>query len=272
MKQIPKTALKSVNRKIAVVASGWHFPAQFYESMSKQLTPNGWTIDLFCVAHRNPSDAAAEKTEDIFTDDQRGKLDKILYSGIPSVAEIEALGWDYVEKDNTVGDWGNTNQWLEEHNYRDYDLFLFTHDDNLIIHDRLIQDTVEDTDFDKWDILTNSIGMPHGSIRGSFEFFKPHVLDLMEDNKFDLSTVTLDRTGETEGTNELDELNNWNNITTPLHALIKANDLQVHTLSPCYRVSAYCIEGERGYISKTHGANTRFEEAGLKYLKDNGII
>jgi hypothetical protein len=44
------------------------------------------------------------------------------------------------------------------------------------------------------------------------------------------------------------------------------------TLSPAYRVSAYCIEGERGYIHKTHGSNTLLEDAGLMFLKDNGII
>jgi hypothetical protein len=257
--------------RLAVVASGWHFPLHFYESMLKQIRPKGWEIDFFCVSHRDPEHAREEKKDDVFEDTLRGNLDRQLYSGIPDVQTIKNLGWDYKEYPNTVGDWGNSNQWLEDHDYRDYDLFLFTHDDNLILHDRLVADTIEDDNFKEWDIMTNSPGAPAGSIRGSFEFFKPKVLDLMG-GKFDLSTVTLTREGITTASKELIELNDWNNIVYPLNVLIEEHGLKVAMLSPAYRVSAYCIEGERGFISNTHGSNTKFEDAGLEYLKQNGII
>jgi hypothetical protein len=37
-------------------------------------------------------------------------------------------------------------------------------------------------------------------------------------------------------------------------------------------VSAFCIEGERGYIANTHGQNTHFENIGFDFLKRNKII
>ncbi len=263
--------MKKKTKKLAVVASGWHYPSSFYEAMVRQVRPEGWEVEFFCVSHRNPDIAKEEKKNDIFKDDLRGKLDKHLYKEIASEWLIKELGWSYKEYPNTVGDWGNSNQWLDENNYKDYDLFLFTHDDNLIIHDRAIIDQIEDPNFKKWDILTNSSGMPYGSIRGSFEFFKPKVLRLMG-GKFDLSTVELTREGKTDNPESLEALYDWNNIVYPLNQLIEKHGLKTAMLSPAYRVSAYCIEGERGYISRTHGSNTQYEDAGLAWLHENGII
>ena len=239
-------------KTLTVIASGWHFPTQFYQAMARQKTPKGWQIKLYCVAHRDPEHAREEKKNDVFDSSQRGELDKKLYSRVISKEDIIMLGWNYKEYPNTVGDWGNANQWIEEHGMEGTDLLLVTHDDNLIIHDRLFTDTVEDLTFEEWDILTNSPGQPYGSLRGSFEFFKPRVIEKIG-GKFDLSTLTLDRTGHTTATNELGELYDWNNIIAPMSKAIEEHEFKVASLSPCYRVSAYVIEGERGYISKTHG-------------------
>jgi len=258
-------------KKIAVVASGWHFPSQFYEGMKRQKVPKGWEIDFFCISHRDPKHAIKEKADDKFDDSQRGKLDAKLYERIVDKKYIEMLGWNYKEYPNTIGDWGNSNQWLDENDYSDYDLLLFTHDDNFIIHNRVFADAIEDANFKKWDIMANSCGMPFGHLRGSFEFFKPSVLKKLG-GKFDLSEVTLTREGETTAHNTREELNDWNSTVYPMMKFIEEQKLRVAFLSPCYRVSAYCIEGERGYISKTHGANTEREEEGLKYLHDNKII
>ena len=258
-------------KKIAVVVSGWHFPLHFYESMLKQIRPEGWEIDFFCVAHRDPKFAEVEKKGHVFADDLRGRLDRQLYSSIASARLISELGWNYKEYPNTIGDWGNSNQWLEDHDYKEYDHFLFTHDDNLILHDRLFADTIEDANFPEWDIMTNSPGMPAGSMRGSFEFFKPRVIDLLG-GKFDLSTTVLRREGKTDNPDGLEDLYDWNNIVYPLNETIQKHQLKIAYLSPAYRVSAYCIEGERGYISRTHGQNTKYEDAGLQYLVDNGVI
>lgn len=258
-------------KRIAVVASGWHFPSNFYESMARQIVPEGWIVDLYCVSHRDPIHAKIEKESYKYKRGIRGKLDKILYKEIATKERIERIGWNYKEYPNTIGDWGNTNQWLEDHDYREYDMILATHDDNLIIHDRLFADIIADGSFDEWDILTNSPGMPQGTIRGSFEFFKRNVLEVIG-GKFDVSSITLTREGENYASQDRLELYDWNNFTSMMQKVVEDNKLKVGILSPCYRVSAYCIEGERGYISNTHGINTASEDAGLKFLKENGII
>jgi len=257
--------------RIAVVCSGWHYPAHFYEAMARQKRLDGMQIDLFCISHRNPSFAKEEKKGRKFGRGLRAKLDRLLYKEIASQNLIEAIGWDYKEYPNTIGDWGNSNQWLAEHDYTQYDLLLFTHDDNLIIHDRLFADIVEDGAYKDWDILANSPGMPAGYIRGSFEFFKPDALTKLG-GKFDLSEVHLDRTGITTASEDIAELYDWNAGGNPTNYAILQLGLKVGYLSPAYRVSAYCIEGERGYISNTHGANTQYEEMGLKFLKENKVI
>lgn len=256
---------------IAVVCSGWHFASHFYESMAKQKMPNNWKAELYCVSHRDPSFAKIEKKGRKFGRGLRAKLDRILYKEIASKELIQALGWNYKEYPNTIGDWGNSNQWLEEHDYKLYDLLLFTHDDNLIIHDRLFADIIEDGAFNEWDILANSIGRPDGYIRGSFEFFKPKALEALG-GKFDLSEVSLTRIGENFASEDPAELFQWNAGGNPTNRKIVELGLKVGYLSPSYRVSAYCIEGQRGYISNTMESNKKYEDAGLKYLHDNGII
>jgi len=257
-------------KKLAVVASGWHFPSQFYEQLPKQIKMKGWEYEFFCVAHRNPMYATVEKRDKVFTGD-RADLDKRLYQRVISAGEIEQAGWHYKEYPNTIGDWGNSNQWLEEHDYKEYDLFLFTHDDNLIIGDTWFSDIITDKAYKDWEILCNSAGMPKGSIRGSCEFFKPSLLEKIG-GKFDLSETTLTREGKTTATENIEELYDWNNGVYPLARFIEANDIRVGFLSPAYRVSAYCIEGERGYIGNTHGINTAEEEIGLKFLRDLKMI
>lgn len=258
-------------KRLAVVASGWHYPLHFFESLLKQEVPEGWAIDYFCISHRDPSYAQEEKKTDVYADDLRGRLDAILYKEIASKRLIENLGWTYKEHPNTIGDWGNTNQWLEEHDYKDYSLFLFTHDDNLIINNKLFVDTIEDPNFKKWDICANSTGMPQGWIRGSFELFKPKVLDLLG-GKFDMSLVTLTREGKTDNPEDKNELYDWNNTVNPLMDVVNEKGLRVAYMSPCYRVSFYAIEGERGYVSRTHGQNTASENEGLAYLQFNKLI
>lgn len=227
-------------------------------------------MDLFCVSHRDPKYAKKEKKGRKFIG-ARAALDRRLYDKIATVTDIEALGWDYKEYPNTIGDWGNSNQWLATHDYKRYDLLLFTHDDNLILNTTWFKDIIEDEAFKDWDILSNSLGMPQGSIRGSCEFFKPSVLDKLG-GKFDLSDTTLTREGETTAPEAIDALYDWNTTVYPLARFIEKEKIPVAFLSPSYRVSAYCIEGERGYIGNTHGINTEVEDAGLDVLRRIGAI
>lgn len=256
-------------KKIAVVCSGWHFPSFFYETMIQQQIPKGWMIDFYVVAHRDPSKAKMPKFN---KKTRRGKLDAQLYNKIASKEQIEGLGWHYKEYPNTIGDWGNTNQWLEDNDYKKYDLFLFTHDDNLILRNDLFI-TVCGMYSKRWMIMTNTVGAPPGSIRGSFEFFKKKMLDKLG-GKFDLEGVTLDRTGKTDNPKDWTDLYDWNNTVTPLTNFLTENKLweQVVVFSPQYRVSLYCIEGERGLISNTQPMNEEAEEKGLDALESYGMI
>jgi len=260
--------MKTRMKKLAVVVSSWHYPLAFYEAISKQHIPKGWGVDLFCVSHRDPSFAKMPE----FTDKPHSDLDKKLYSKIADKEDLRKLGFEYKEYPNTIGDWGNSNQWLEDNDYNEYDLFLFTHDDNLILRYDMFEVVCNDMYKDKWLILTNTVGVPAGSIRGSFEFFKKEMLKKLG-GKFDLSETTLDRTGENDNPANWTDLYDWNTTVYPLTNFLTKKKLwdKVVVFSPIYRVSIFCIEGERGLISN---AATNFDElnTGIIWLKENKII
>lgn len=265
--------------KIAVVASGWHFPIHFFEILAKQQLPEGWQANFFCISHRDPLYALAEKAETLahLGQSRRESYDRIMYRSVASVEDIKKLGWQYVLEPNTVGDWGNSNQWLAKHDYTQYDKLLFTHDDNFILTDKVFLDILPQKD---WLILTNSTGntqrrlrrllhLPKPlSLRGSFEFFTREMLDIMG-GKFDLSDTTLTREGKVSTSGSFSELSDWNTTIFPMNRLIKEKGLRsrVHALSPYYRMSIYCLEGERGYIHKTEPSNTAEEERGLDMVE-----
>lgn len=272
--------IKDDKLRVAVVVSGWHFPLHFYEKIAEQKIPEGVSVDMFCISHRDPKYAILEKSDYLkkLGWSYRNTLDKVLYKKIASVDEIESLGWNYEEFPNTIGDWGNTNQWLEKNNYKNYDFLLVSHDDNLILNDHIYLDLIsKKTD---WLILTNSTGghknirqflksffRPIG-VRGSFEIIKKEVLDLIG-GEFDLSMVTKTREGIVES-GDFKTLNNWNMVVEPITKVFNKKDMRnkIVALSKFYRVSQYCIEGERGYISSTQKENTKSENKGLSVISN----
>ncbi|MBX4216182.1 hypothetical protein KW797_04510 [Candidatus Parcubacteria bacterium] len=270
-------------KKLAVIVSGWHFPLTFYKTIAEQKVPNGWKVDLFCVSHRDPRYSEEEKKGYVANLgwSYEEVLDRILYDKIATVEEIERLGWNYKLYPNTVGDLGNTNQWLEEHDYKEYDVLLASHDDNLILNDRLFVDLLVDDP--SWLVLTNSQGsLAHWKeyvkvkilkrsigIRGSFEFFKKEFFDMLG-GKFDLSGVTLSREGEFSSPKNFKTINNWNMVVVPLRTFIDRNGLasKIKALSDIYRVSDYCIEGERGFISSVQPEDMKEMRRGLKRIQE----
>lgn len=267
------------NKKLAVVASGWHFPITFYEQMANQKIPNGWEVELFVVSHRDPEYSSKEKEETLptlgFT--RRELYDRLLYRKVATVAEIEALGWNYVLEPNTMGDWGCINQWLEKNDYKKYDKFLFTHDDNYLLTDTIFEDILPQND---WLIMTNSTGnaqrrlrqwlrLPKPfSARGSFEFFTREMMDKLG-GTFDLSRTNITRVGKFDSPKDFKEISEWNENDRAIKDFVDKNNLtsRVKALSDYYRMSVYCLEGERGYIHKTEMSNTKEEEKGLDMIE-----
>jgi len=113
---------------------------------------------------------------------------------------------------------------------------------------------------DEWNVLSNGIVNNTGGLRGSFDFFKTSLIEKMG-GKFSLDGVELDRTGETDnmgmeyyGTSYPDgglSMKDWEKPLNKFFGFMNEEDLldTIRYLSPVYRVSNYCIEGERGLLS-----------------------
>jgi hypothetical protein len=270
--------------KLAVIASGWHYGCQFYEQISNQNKVKGWEIDLFVVSHRHPEHndtiKEKEKVRNQQDDNFISQLDKMLYEYPITQQQIQNLGWKYIEKPNTIGDMEVFNQWSEDYDYTKYDLFLITHDDNLILSPNIFTDILENkiqlfkplkesrygvanhqfkttlTQNPDWLFLDNgySESIPKAfTPRGSFSFYKKGLIDLLPNNKFDMDGVDLTREGKTNSPRHM-ELNSWNtNAGNFRDFLYNVNNLELvdktRWLSNTKRISEYCIEGERGFIS-----------------------
>ena len=300
-------------KKLAVVVSGWHFPITFYKQILTQDIPYGWEVDYFCVSHRDPQIAKEEKevTLSELGDGTLEKLDKILYEDIPSVEWLENVGWQYSLEPNNCGDWAVTNQWLEKHNYLDYEMLLLTHDDNFLLNNHLFVNTLDNTfaklfrndyslndlpevknsqrdDFsevepDDWLILSNAIVNWTGKVRGSFDFFKTELIEKMGGG-FDMGRVELDRTGLTDNMNmgyygnstpkDGLSMKDWEKPIQNLHGLMYDNQLldRIRYLSPTYRVSEYCLEGERGLLSNTSTPQGRMYRDVVDKFEHTGLL
>ena len=271
-----------MNKKLAVIASGWHYSSHFYENIAKQKLVKGWDIDLFIISHRHPENVHTikekEKARNYEGEELFAYLDKVMYETPITEKELINLGWKYIEKPNTIGDMEVFNQWSEDYSYKDYDIFLITHDDNLILTKDLFLDVLKN-DIDLYkpilkskygssghqfntEIIKNSLDwlfLDNGyseyipkafTPRGSFSFYKKGLIDLLPNNKFPMDDITLTREKKTKsiGYKDLTPWNtnagNFRNVLYNLNLVEKTN-----WLSNTKRVSKYCIEGERGFIS-----------------------
>jgi hypothetical protein len=232
--------------KILVVATGWHFSSHFYENMIKQIVPDGWGVDYFCVAHRLPENENTinEKDHLRLSDDREDdtfltQLDSMMYEYPITTQQIARLGWHFMLEDNTVGDMECFNQWSEHFDYKDYDFILVTHDDNLILSDQLFVDIVSGVEVHK-PITESRYGMGHQfdtelipldndwlfldngynqhipkafEPRGSFSFYKKELIDILPNNKFDMyqegGMGIVNRVGKTDSVGH-DGISAWN--------------------------------------------------------------
>jgi len=290
-------------KKILVLATGWHFSPQFYEMMPKQIVPQGWEIDYFCVAHRLPEDentikeknSVRESSDDNFLN----QLDKKMYEFPITTEQIEEFGWKFMLEDNTIGDMEVFNQWSEKYDYREYDIILITHDDNLILSDELFTDIVEnnidvyrpikDTRYgvsnhqfrvektnindNEWFFIDNGFSQDIPKMfepRGSFSFYKKELIDLLPDNKFNMyeegGRGIVTRVGKTNSVGH-EGISAWNTHAGTFREFLYDAKENLGLLDGCCwfsdtkRVSKYCVEGERGFISNK-------QADGDKYIKD----
>jgi hypothetical protein len=287
--------------KILVVATGWHFSSHFYETMVKQIAPEGWEVDYYCVAHRTPEDentiSEKESIRNSTAEDFLTQLDQLMYEYPITTKQIEDFGWKFELEENTVGDMECFNQWSEHHDYKDYDFILVTHDDNLILSDQLFVDiiggvevykpieesrygahqfNVESVKLDNdWMFLDNGYtqSLPKAfTPRGSFSFYKKELVDMLPDNKFNMyengGYGIVYRQGETASVG-YDGIKAWNTHAGTFRDFLYEGNLVDNTrwLSNMKRVSRYCIEGERGFISN-HRAGENYLQNIQKQLKE----
>ncbi len=243
--------------KLAVVAGGWHWPLHFFEAIAKQ----NRRADLFVIGHRNPElPIVREEKRELLEKvaGPLGDLDRELYAAFPTIDALRRIGWHYEDAPNTVGDWGFFNQWLERHDYREYDIILNCHDDTYIRRPDLFDQLAGD-----WLILSNGTypQAPDAYVRGSFEFWKREMLDRLG-GRFDLGDVTLTREGKTDSPAGMSGITAWNGTCVPLRRMMANQGMagRIGYLSPYYRISRWAIEGERGWIHSQDGVPWSFSE------------
>ena len=137
--------------------------------------------------------------------------------------------------------------------------------------------------FSDWNVISNAIVNGTGGLRGSFDFFKTSLIEKMG-GKFSLKGVDLDRTGETDnmgmeyyGTSYPVgglSMKDWEKPLNEFFKFMYEEELldTIRYLSPVYRVSNYCIEGERGLLSNMATPQSAHYNRVVNELDFGGIL
>jgi hypothetical protein len=153
------------------------------------------------------------------------------------------------------------------------------HDDTLMLDDSMIVDVIEkkcklyyyQNEVDKnkdWLFLT-ACGDHLLCPRASFAFFDKKLIKELN-GTFPMDNVTLNREGlvETPGT-ELGGTADWNVVSRNFTNFMQDKGWQEKMLrmSPHYRISKYCLEGERGFCHIVKVAANSFIDGCREYEK-----
>lgn len=131
--------------RIAVVVGGWHYPEHFFTMMENQIVNHDTIVDKFVVSHRDPDLPIVSKEKNGYLQDNGKQFisyDRRLYDRYATKDGLRFSGWEYIEAPDTYGDWEFLNQWLENHDYKSYDLILNCHDDIYITSLYLLYDMI----------------------------------------------------------------------------------------------------------------------------------
>jgi hypothetical protein len=278
-------------KKLAVLLGGWHYPYGLYKTLSEQKIPVGWELDYFCIGHRLPEDheviSEKEYVRNYKGDDQLKLLDKILYKKPLTSQHLSDWGWEFIIEENTIGDYEFFNQWVNHYDYKDYDMIFLAHDDNFILNNDLFYDILgkkvnlihfqgplRSRDLTSisvenkldWHLLTNAY-IDSRSPRGSFGFYTRTLLDKIGGN-FSMDGIKLQRVNEKGTPTSHYDLDDWNLTDKNFMKQLYDNDLadDMRYLSEHYRVSSYCIEGERGFTYKCHALANKYA-TGIKNIQ-----
>lgn len=237
--------------KIAVVAGGWHWPWHFFETLAGYASG----VDLFVVSHRDPELPVVREEKEIplrYAVGMLGHMDRKLYAQQTTKDKLRSAGWEYEEAPNVCGDQCFLNQWLERHDFMAYDWILNCHDDTWI-RGNVFEPLSLFTDCLVVSNGTNPVEPP-GYFRGSFEFWSREMLGLIG-GRVDLGDVALTREGLVDSPEDRETLQVWNDTGVPVREFLRSNQLthRLGSLSPHYRVSAWAIECERGFLHRQAG-------------------
>lgn len=269
-------------KKLAVIVGGWHYPLNFYIELASQHVAEGWEYEFFVVGHRSFEEpcVAREKAWIWESDVPYIGLDKSLYGATPTYEVLDRLGYTFTLEPNTIGDLEFFNQWLAKNDWEQYDMFLFAHDDTLLLNYNFIEDalehkatlykkeddgvvTIDASPDDDWVWLTNSTTDFYYHIRNSLDFITPEVVRHV--NGHFSPGIRLTREGQIDTPAGHMDLAEWNKWIVLIQNILKdmGRIQDVRFLSKDYRVSDYAIEGERGMISNMN-ADTKFFLEGLE--------
>jgi hypothetical protein len=283
--------------KLAVIASGWHYAWQFYNELALQHLPENVHVDKFVISHRDPDHSVVIQEKQLAREytgpDPLHRLDAVLYENIVTKQWLEDTGWIYIEKPNTIGDMEVFNQWIDDHDYREYDMFLITHDDNLILSRDIYMDVfnkdtqlyapIKDSRYNthrfktttvtndmSWLFLDNGYSeyIPKAfTPRGSFSFYKRELIDMLPNNKFPMEGITVTRENQIQS-GTYHDIVQWNmNAGNFRNFLYELNLIDAtRWLSNTKRVSKYCIEGERGFIRNNNSNESHYIQSVLKMI------
>ena len=161
---------------------------------------------------------------------------------------------------------------------------LYRNNISIVGHEKARGNESSEVEYDDdWLVISNGLVNRTAKVRGSFDFFKTSLIEKMG-GSFDMSRVELDRTGETDNMgmgyygNSTPQsglsMKDWEKPIQNFHGFMYDNELldRIRYLAPTYRISKYCLEGERGLLSNTSTPQGRIYRDIVDNFEHKGLL